>query len=496
MRILPKKLLLPLLFLTPLLLVFIVQTTEAQKGIVFEVTTDKSQYAVGENISITIKAINTSSIPQTLSFSSSKQADYVIDGKYRQSANKFFAQSLTSVEVPGNFSYQWKFIHKSADYKLEAGSHTILGEVVGYGSASVQVTVETAAPSLIITTTSFPPATTGTPYETTVSASGGSGSYSWSADNFPPGLSLVSAVCIAAPCQAPATISGTPTTAGNYAFTIVVSDGTSKASRQFTINVSSVVRYFQYVMSSAPDESFLVKMTNPATIQQALDDLQGRRRLIVSSIVNSGDGGFNSPWSWHLDPARVILGEIFIEVCDGRPSYVETHLAEWLGQRYCPWGAKVNAVYEAPPTSTVPIQPKSTAPVTSASIQVQVDALNVRGDATLSAPKIELVRKGEVLKKLEEKNGWVKVELSSGQTGWVFGQYVAPATVPTVSAPRQKVIVTAWVLNVRSGAEINTRVITTVQRNAVLEKVEEKSGWIRIILPNGQSGWVYGKFVK
>jgi len=787
MHRLPKNLLLPLLLLIPLLFAFIAQTTEAQKGIVFEVTTDKSQYAVGEDVSITIKAINTSSISQTLSFSSSQQADYVIDGKYRQSADKFFAQFLTSVEIPGGSSYQWKFIHKSADYKLEAGSHTILGEVVGYGNASVQVTVGAATP---------------------------------------------------------------------------------------------LVKYFQYVMSDDPREGFIVKMTNPATIQQAIDDLNGQRRLIVSGIVNSGNGGFNSPWNWHLDSATIILNENFIELCDARPSYVETHLAEWLGQRYCPWVARVNAVYDIPPTSTTlvttqkqdlsfevltdktiyspneniiivikvknnssqstilnfsssyqsdyvidgkfrwssdkaftqaltfvtlepfgakewrfthtPVQyglsvgshtilgevvgygrastqieiiapscgnctceanetaascrkdcdfsfisfsatttenrareiitscgglvdgwfdvinaagtktnrctsmqfkscveayrnevrqvqlskyfvgdmpfvvlqyglgdkytnpgkcnikgwhtgavykseqnacvqsgqvrlpprtvgfwweytmgtaffyiakqatvdqntvntgdglelvtqikllPSDSLPMTAAisdvfleprlltdeevqeeidyvvsrafpecntssslteanvrgnkkgdnktcgdglkfycatenecfcipvissiprpsalvTIQVRASALNVRQDAALTAQKIGLVRQGEVLKKFEEKNGWVKVELSSGQTGWVFGQHVAPAAVPTVSVSRQKVIVTAWVLNVRSGAGINTKVITTVQQNAVLEKLEEKSGWIKVILVNGQSGWVYGKFVK
>ncbi|TSC83501.1 MAG: immunoglobulin I-set domain-containing protein [Microgenomates group bacterium Gr01-1014_16] len=129
-------------------------------------------------------------------------------------------------------------------------------------------------------------------------------------------------------------------------------------------------------------------------------------------------------------------------------------------------------------------------------IQVQVNALNVRQDAALSASKIGLVRQGEVLNKLEEKNGWVKVELSNGQIGWIFKQYTAPVAVPVVSTLRQKIIVTAWVLNVRSGPGINTKVITTVQRNDVLEKIEEENGWFRIILPNSQNGWVYGKFVK
>jgi len=149
------------------------------------------------------------------------------------------------------------------------------------------------------------------------------------------------------------------------------------------------------------------------------------------------------------------------------------------------------------PTST-PTSPTSPAisPAISTDIQVQVSALNVRQDAALSAPKMSLVYRGEVLKKLEEKNGWIKVQLFNNQIGWVFGQYTTPVAVSAISTSRREVIVTAWVLNVRSGSGINTGVIATVQRNDVLEKIDEKNGWFMVILPNGQSGWVHGKFVK
>lgn len=375
----------------------------ATKNLSFETLTDKSSYTQDENIIVTVRVKNNSSQSATLNFPSSYQTDYVTDGKFRWSSDKVFAQALTSVALGPSEVKEWRFTHAPAQYKLQTGIHTVIGEIVGYGSASTIINI-------------LPPPTD--------------------------------------------------------------------------------VRYFQYVMIDDRNEWFIVKMTDPTTIQQALDDLSGARRLIVSGIVNSGNGGFNSPWSWHLDPATIILSEAFIELCDARPSYVEAHLAEQLGQRYCPWGARVNAVYDTPPTSTISAQPVPVVPATSTSIQVQVNALNVRQDAALSASKIGLVRQDEVLQKLEEKSGWVKVQLPSGQIGWVFGQYVAPTTAPAVSTPSQKVIVTAWALKVRSGPGVNNKIITTVQRDNILEKVEEKSGWIKIILTNGQSGWVYGKFVK
>ena len=245
------------------------------------------------------------------------------------------------------------------------------------------------------------------------------------------------------------------------------------------------------------DRMFIVSITDPTTIRQAHDcyaygqenPSDPRCGRHISGHIASGNGGFNTNWNWHLIPGTVRMPEVSMELCDGVPNTVERDGVNFDDGIFCPWTSYILALGDQYPRGL-------SEPSVQAGVQVQVNALNVRGDATINAQKIGLVWRGETLKKLKEENGWVKVELSSGQTGWVFGQYVAPATVPTVSLPRQKVIVTAWVLNVRSGAGINTKVITTVQRSAVLEKVEEKSGWIKIILPSGQDGWVYGKFVK
>jgi len=358
---LPKNLLLTLLLLIPLFFVLTVKIAEAQVvlpgDIVFKVTTDKRQYAIGEDVSITIKAINKSLIPYTLRFSSSRQATYLI-GRYLESAGKQFDRFPTAVEIPAGSSYEWNFIHKSSDYELEEGDHTIFGLVVGYGGESAKITVGTptspivvkvstdkptytqdenvgitvkaknksseivvlsfpksdkqvdylisngfrwsdhqiytglptfvtllpfgekewsltyepakygslsvgnhtivgevgqigeygsaitqitveAAPPLTITTVSLPSAAVGAPYKATVSASGGRGSYLWSANNLPPGLSLASEKCVVVPCRNPATISGTPTTAGIYAFAITVSEDFQfqKAVRAFTIQI-------------------------------------------------------------------------------------------------------------------------------------------------------------------------------------------------------------------------------------------------------------------
>ncbi|TSC75370.1 MAG: Ig domain protein [Parcubacteria group bacterium Gr01-1014_30] len=103
--------------------------------------------------------------------------------------------------------------------------------------------------ALTITTSSLlPNGQVNSPYSAQVSATGGTGSYAWriSSGYLPSGLSLIAAQCFTAPCQAPVTISGTPTTAGTYIFTVEVSSSplvgygpTLVASKEFSLTVAA-----------------------------------------------------------------------------------------------------------------------------------------------------------------------------------------------------------------------------------------------------------------
>ena len=110
----------------------------------------------------------------------------------------------------------------------------ISGVLVGFN----QVQAQSIYP-VYITTVWLPYGTIGSNYSAQVNAYGGSDSYVWSvsAGNLPPGLILNQAYCIQAPCQVPVLISGIPTVAGVYYFTIRVASGSATASRQYYITV-------------------------------------------------------------------------------------------------------------------------------------------------------------------------------------------------------------------------------------------------------------------
>ena len=104
----------------------------------------------------------------------------------------------------------------------------ILPRVCAFALLSIAAT---AQGPLRITTRSFPDGTVGVPYAATVGANGGSAPYMWSipAGTLPPGLTIGGGL-----------ISGTPTAAGSFPFTVQVTDaGGAMATADLSIMIDA-----------------------------------------------------------------------------------------------------------------------------------------------------------------------------------------------------------------------------------------------------------------
>ncbi len=97
-------------------------------------------------------------------------------------------------------------------------------------------------------------------------------------------------------------------------------------------------------------EEFRVWLTNEETIQQIFDLRDGMSSAsIPNGALREGQGraDYNAPWTWHLDPIDIEMADLAIEVCDGRPSLVDSLLDDYLKVgRFCPWGAELVRVQD------------------------------------------------------------------------------------------------------------------------------------------------------
>ena len=105
------------------------------------------------------------------------------------------------------------------------------------------------------------------------------------------------------------------------------------------------VRACQDSNASPAGETFQVRIQDSDVITEAEGLLAAGEQRIITGPLRRGDGGFNAPWSWHLDPDSVEFADFTIELCDGCPHMVEADLDYWIETvgRYCPWSTELVA---------------------------------------------------------------------------------------------------------------------------------------------------------
>ena len=104
----------------------------------------------------------------------------------------------------------------------------MVGTLAGLGCSKPSST------SLAITTSSLPNGSNGANYSEALAASGGSGNYTWSisSGSLPTGLTLNASTGV---------ISGMPSTASTFGFTVQVSDGVDSATASLSITINSTL---------------------------------------------------------------------------------------------------------------------------------------------------------------------------------------------------------------------------------------------------------------
>ena len=117
---------------------------------------------------------------------------------------------------------------------------------------------------------------------------------------------------------------------------------------------------------------------------------------------------------------------------------------------------------------------------------VNVDKLNVRSGPSTSHDIIGTFIKDDDISLVSIKNGWYKIEMEDGKTGWTNGQYITLDGEVTVDK-----------LNVRKGASISDDIVETKTKEDTVKIIKaDENGWYEIELEDGKTGFVCGKYVE
>ncbi|WP_250626454.1 putative Ig domain-containing protein [Pinirhizobacter soli] len=187
------------------------------------------------NLSLTIAAPTITLVPATL-------PGGTVNAAYSQTVtasggNSPYTYAVTTGTLPTGITLSSAGVLSGTT--TQAGSFpitvTATDSTTGTGpfSNSRSYTLTIAGPTIAIAPASLPNGTVGTGYNQTLSASGGTAPYTFSnpSANLPAGLSL----------GASGTLSGTPTTAGDYTFSVIATDAQSfTGSRSYTVHVAAI----------------------------------------------------------------------------------------------------------------------------------------------------------------------------------------------------------------------------------------------------------------
>src|SRR5262245_46933443 len=122
-----------IILLLILLLCSSIKAAAAADEIAISVATDKTAYDYGEPIQVAITARNITDHPVTLSWPTSCQSRYLINGGWHTTA---CLEVLTSLTIDVGQAHTWTFSHPVV---LAPGFYVIVGQVIDYGDSQPRV---------------------------------------------------------------------------------------------------------------------------------------------------------------------------------------------------------------------------------------------------------------------------------------------------------------------------------------------------------------------
>lgn len=127
--------------------------------------------------------------------------------------------------------------------------------------------------------------------------------------------------------------------------------------------------------------------------------------------------------------------------------------------------------------------------------EVNSDSINIRSDSTVSSEIICSVNKGERLEVVSELYEWYRVRLPKNAPSFIKKNLVNIIEDKNITQPRAAEVLKDKV-NIRLHPSESSTILGRVNKNEIINILQDKGEWFKIEPVNNSFGWINKKFVS
>ncbi|MBI5779382.1 MAG: SH3 domain-containing protein [Planctomycetes bacterium] len=124
-------------------------------------------------------------------------------------------------------------------------------------------------------------------------------------------------------------------------------------------------------------------------------------------------------------------------------------------------------------------------------VEVTVPKLNLRAGNGINYPVVQSLTKGEKLVVVNDKSGWLEVQLPDDTKCWITKKYVE-----ITNKEKSLGVVKVGRINVRSRPESGENIIGHITEGQTIKVKSEKGEWYQIAPTENLTGWVNKKYTR
>ena len=118
-------------------------------------------------------------------------------------------------------------------------------------------------------------------------------------------------------------------------------------------------------------------------------------------------------------------------------------------------------------------------------IEVNRPQVNIRADATVQSVRIAVLKEGERVERVAQKDEWNQIRLPDGRLGWLHGNLVRE--IWTVAGQR---------VRVRTAGSTEAPTAAIVDQGSELALIGSAGRWLEVEMLSGERGWIWKELVK